>query len=112
MSQFNRCLAFAVVFAVGCASVPDEAADRAIAQTAEATAAAVTPAEPSPQNVIEVSESDLVPINRITCRQMLQPGSNVIVTRCMSQDDWKRYERLQASRAQEIVRMLRGDTYR
>lgn len=46
--------------------------------------------------------------SRITCRQMLQQASNQLVRRCMSQSDWRVYDRAQEEWARHILRQMRG----
>lgn len=92
--------------AAGCAAVPesDTSARIAAAPTSSAADEAVEPE-------LVLDAEDLKPGSRIRCRDMLQFGSNVIVTRCMSLDAWKRYEQMEMERAQSIVRAMQGSAY-
>lgn len=45
---------------------------------------------------------------RVTCRQMLQQASNQIVRRCMTQEDWRLYDRAQEEWARQVLRQMRG----
>lgn len=109
----------------GCASAPSEeisenAAQSAIEQVSEslaqnATASddaviAATSADVDPV-VVELSAADVDPGLVVTCREMLQHASNVITTRCMTADDWKRYEREEARQAAQTVRRFQGDPF-
>lgn len=59
-----------------------------------------------------VDARDPNPGATVRCREILRPGSNVIVQQCMTLDDWKRFERRQELEAQEILRTLQGGAYR
>jgi hypothetical protein len=51
------------------------------------------------------------PGSEVRCRDMLKPGSNVIVTQCATLDDWKQYESLEMRRAQALIRALQSGAY-
>lgn len=92
--------------AAGCAAVPES-------DTSARIAAAPAPIAPD-ENVepeLVMDAEDVRPGSRVRCRDMLQFGSNVIVTRCMSLDAWKRYEQMETERAQRIVRAMQGSAY-
>jgi hypothetical protein len=109
----------------GCAAAPPEpvsanAAQSATEQISENVAQnatesddgtiAATSAEAQPV-VVELTAADVDPGLVVTCREMLQHASNVITTRCMTADDWKRYEREEARQAAETVRRFQGDPF-
>jgi len=111
MSTRGICVAIAVMLTAGCASGPDRsgAAQTEPVQGSDAVAAAIA----TPTSLEVLTEDDLPsPGSQITCREMLKQGSNVIVRTCMSNDDWKRYERRLAAEAAAIVRTLQGGRYR
>jgi len=120
MGRFKFYVALAAVaLAAGCAAAPERAAENGVAgePAQEAAGAATTTARgaavadtvtPS----LAIDAIDPAPESRVTCREMLKQGSNVIITQCMTLADWKRFERRQARDAQEIVRMLQGGAYR
>ena len=108
----------------GCASAPGEIPGSAgqgapepisenVAHSAtesDAGAIAATSADVAPV-VRELTAADVDPGLVVTCREMLQHASNVITTRCMTADDWKRYEREEARQAAETVRRFQGDPF-
>jgi hypothetical protein len=110
--------AAAILLAAGCASTPEQAADNGDGRTAQAAAEAATKAiqaanVPDAEPVVlELTAGDVDPANRVTCREMLKPASNVIVTRCLSGHDWKIYERARELWAQEMLRTIQGGAYR
>jgi hypothetical protein len=98
-----------------CAGAPEQAETASPQAAAVGNASAVTSAAASASAAIPV----VVDANRlaavtpaITCREMLKRGSNVIIQRCMTGADWKRYERREAQDAAEMVRALQGGRYR
>jgi hypothetical protein len=125
MSRFDRCVALTTaLLAVGCAVAPEENAPRA-------TATNVAPTEPSPtaSSATDTARTEtaraqeaapkivdvqgLAPGDTgVICRETLKPGSNVIVTRCMSPASWERFQRFQRRDAQEVLRRLQGSAYR
>ena len=90
------------------AAAPTSAAAPAGAPEAASAAEASTPTAP----VIVDANQLAATTPPITCRDMLRRGSNVIVQRCMTAADWKRYERQEAHDAGELVRALQGGRYR
>ena len=111
MSGIKRCAAVATLLAAGCASAPERAAETALEAedgTGEVTAA-VTEAE---RSVLDLNEIALDPGQMVSCREMLKPASNVIVTRCMTGDDWKRFKRREELWAQQMLRIMQGGAYR
>jgi len=98
----------------GCVSAPEQIADNA------AQAQGVTGAD---EAAIAAGSADLEPIVvdaaalvkdsgvEITCRDMLQTASNTMRTRCMTRDDWKRFEQAEARQAAETVRRMQGDPF-
>ncbi|HEY7673263.1 MAG TPA: hypothetical protein VIC71_13695 [Gammaproteobacteria bacterium] len=93
----------------GCASAPEQIAASGAQSAPEANAAAIAVARADPNPVVvELSAADVDPGLVVTCREMLQHASNVITTRCMTADNWKRYEREEARQAAETVRRMQG----
>jgi hypothetical protein len=80
------------------------------ALTAASTSAPESAAAAQPSTIVDGNAlaQRTLPI----CREILRPGSNVIITQCMSAENWKAYERREEREAQEIVRMLQGGRYR
>jgi len=113
MIRVRPCVGLLVLLAAGCAGAP-EIVDEAtpplgVASTPPAVANAA-PASSSADGVLVVDVNELAaatPAPRV-CRQMLKPGSNVIVTRCLTEQEWKRFYRQEALDAQKMVRMLQG----
>jgi hypothetical protein len=133
MNRTGYAVVIATLLATGCASAPQQTAEDGRAETARAEGGAATAAaEPGVSAnandvlanealanevlanrvlVVDARETPDPGLN-VTCREMLKQGSNVIITQCMSQDDWKKFKRRQARDAAEIVRMLQGSAYR
>jgi hypothetical protein len=117
MIRLRPCVGLLVLLAAGCAAAP-EIADEAtppvgVASTPPAVANA-GPASSSADGVLVVDVNELAAATPppLICRQMLQQNSNVIITRCLTEENWKRFYRQEALEAQEIVRMLQGSKYR
>jgi hypothetical protein len=117
MIRFKLCAALAVLLIAGCAGAP-EVADEA---TASAALAAAAPADSSAASeTTATGDAQVVDVNELVastpppliCKQMLKQGSNVIVTQCLTEKDWKAFQRRQEQDAQEITRMLQGSRYR
>jgi PBP1b-binding outer membrane lipoprotein LpoB len=123
MSPFQRGATTLIAALLGgCASAPEQASDSPAASATEqaaetlaqnttesdATVVAAAGAEPA---VRELTSADVDPGLVVTCREMLQHASNVITTRCMTADDWKRYEKEEARQAAETVRRFQGDPF-
>jgi len=105
----------AMLLAAGCASSPEVADEAAIA--APAIAAAPDPASPTagtvvPDTVIDAHELIANTPAPPICREVLKFNSNVHERRCMSAEHWKQWERAEAQRAAEIVRMMQGSAFR
>ena len=113
MSPIKYCLTVASLLAAGCASVPAETTANVGAPSVQdggaATAAVVSKDDPS---VVQLEVKPMNPGGVISCREVLQSFSNVIVTRCMSQDDWRRFKSQQAQQAREILRTMQGGAFR
>jgi hypothetical protein len=99
-------VALVVLLAAGCARAPELANDGAAPQAEAELAAAVTP-----DLVIDVNELAARTPPPILCRDMLRPGSNVIVKTCGTTADWKRFERRQEKAAEETVRTFQRGRY-
>jgi hypothetical protein len=116
MSRFAL-VVLAGLFAAGCASTPDETAlSESVASAASLSVSGQPGAEAAAPSdgleVITVDANSLDPGSVVKCKDMLRPASNVIQTRCMSRDDWKRYERAEALWAQQQLRLMQGGAYR
>ena len=106
MSPSKLCLVLAAALVAGCASAPEQLT---ASTGTQAAAGFVDEIEPT---VVSLEEITLNPGSVVICRDMLKQGSNVIITTCLSRDDWQRYERREARDAAEIVRFLQGSAYR
>jgi hypothetical protein len=105
MIRFRTCLAWVVLLVGGCAGAPErQPAELAAAAPSAAPAAAATI---TPTLVVDANELANQPLPPI-CRQSLRPGSNVIVTQCMSAADWKRFAQREALETRDLVRMFQG----
>jgi hypothetical protein len=115
MGWFKSCAAVAaVLFAAGCAVTPEEAQMDNSAETAETTNLVARADAPDGEDAVAarvVDATEPPPGSEVACRQMLRQGSNVIVRRCMTRDDWQAFRRQQAEEARRIVRMLQGGAY-
>jgi hypothetical protein len=101
-------LLLAVSSAAGCAGSRENLADTTVpAAEPEAVAAARPTTTP-----LTVDGNALAQRGVITCREILKPNSNVHINQCMTAEDWRRWERLEAQRAAELVRMMQGGRYR
>lgn len=105
MGRLKHCALIAALLAAGCASAPEETARSEMQASADSEA-------PSEIETITLGASDVDSSDVITCREILQPGSNVIRTRCMTQEAWEMYERYRTMQAQEFLRAIQGGTYR
>lgn len=112
MRSYTLCSTLlAASLAAGCASAPERPTENR-AGLQESAAETPPAAEAAPSEIIDLSAQPDLSANRVTCREMLKQGSNVIITRCLSQADWEAFERHQAQEAQAILRMLQGSGYR
>lgn len=111
MSQINWCVPLATLLAAGCASAPERQAKTAQAAQ-DGTATTMAAETGGAASVLELHDLAVDPGQLIACRDMLRPASNVIVTQCMTGDDWKRYERQQERWAREMLRMMQRSAYR
>ncbi len=105
----------ALLLAAVCASGPEVADEAGIA----APALVATPSSSSPvagtvvpDTVIDANELIASTPAPPICREVLKPNSNVHERRCMSAEHWKLWERAEAQRAAEIVRMMQGSAFR
>lgn len=98
----------ALLAAGGCASSPE------VADETPDAAAAVAPEDGDvvPDVVVDANELAARTPPPVICRHMLRQGSNVIIQRCMTAQDWKLYERREAEEARAIVRTLQRGAYR
>ncbi|HEU4618261.1 MAG TPA: hypothetical protein VFV10_09475 [Gammaproteobacteria bacterium] len=114
MSGFKcRALLGMASLVAACASAPERSAENAAPERPAGSAApAAASTEVAPAKVIDLNAVVDDSASRVTCRPMLRQGSNVIVKKCMTQADWKKYEAWEAKDAQEILRMLQGSGYR
>jgi len=109
-------VALAMLLAAGCASSP-EITDEAVIAAAPALAAAPSSTSPStgtvvPDTVVDANELIANTPAPPICREVLKFNSNVHERRCMSAEHWKQWERAEAQRAAEIVRMMQGSAFR
>jgi hypothetical protein len=112
MNIFRIGLLLIAVSAAGCASGPPElpaAATLAANQPDDGLEPITVDAEP---NVVVLDEQALDTESDIRCKQMLRPASNVIERICMSNRDWKIYDRALELYAQRTLRMMQGSGYR
>jgi len=96
--------------AAACASAPPETSEVAAAATVPTADATALTAAATDAVVLNAEEFD--PGSEVVCADMLKTGSNVIVRRCLSRRDWKRFEQMQAQQAQELLRTWQGGAYR
>lgn len=96
--------------AAACASVPPETSEVAAAATVPKAGATALTAAAADAVVLNAEEFD--PSSEVVCADMLKPGSNVIVRRCMTRRDWKLFEQMQAQQAQQLLRTWQGGAYR
>jgi hypothetical protein len=109
MSRTQGYVVLVLLLAVaGCASAPEGPDETAAAAAVEA------PEEGSVTPDLVVDANDLVARTPppLICRHSLKQGSNVIVQRCMTAQEWKLFERREAQEARAIVRTLQGGAYR
>jgi outer membrane murein-binding lipoprotein Lpp len=141
MIRLIGCLALATIVAAGCASAPQPAttstsvatlpaagaqtgqedagaaAGDAIAAGAAPAATGAVPAEPTTASaaaapaVVDANLLTQAPGSIVICRDVLITGSNVMTTRCMTRDDWKRFEYIQMIEAQETLRKMQGSAF-
>lgn len=105
MSPLKLLPVLAVALVAGCVSTPQA--------TAPATALESTPlAFEGEPTVVTLEEISIDPGSVVICRDGLKQGSNVIVTTCMSRNDWKRRKVREAAEAASFVRTLQGGAYR
>lgn len=107
--RLTCCAMLAALLAAACATAPDERAQSPGGSDVQDAAQAATPAE---IETITLGAAELDPGHVVTCRDELKMGSNVIVTRCMTAENWKHYKRFQTRQAQEMLRVLQGSAYR
>lgn len=104
MIRFKCCTVFASLLAAACAAtstdVPDAAAVARTSPATEATAVART---------IELNSAELDTSELVTCRDTTQLGTNMLITRCMTEAGWAQYRRTTAMQAKAFLRRLRGE---
>ena len=94
--------------AAGCAAAPQSEQSRSADEPAQEGGAGHDAAV-APNLVVDAQDTRQGGI--VTCRDVLKAGSNVIVTQCMTADDWNRWKRRETLRAQAVVRALQGSHY-
>jgi hypothetical protein len=100
------------VLLVGCASAPERIANNAAqAATETVSTGATTDGSELEPIAIELKARDFDPNVVYRCRDMLKPGSNVIVTYCGTGADWKKLEAQQARIAREMLRTMQGSGF-
>jgi hypothetical protein len=98
----------AASLATACATTQEQALAPAAASATVASSSDGRDAAPTkPVLVIDVNES-VQARPEVICKDILKPGSNVIVSQCMTAANWKLYQRRVEREAQAIVRMLQG----
>ncbi|HZF32114.1 MAG TPA: hypothetical protein VE907_23555 [Gammaproteobacteria bacterium] len=111
MRQIKAHVAIAMVLVAGCAAAPD------VAEQTPTTVAPIAGSQAAVAAVIPDAVLDIDEINASTsppliCRDVLKANSNMHVRQCLTEADWKVYERAAARRAEELTRMLQGGLYR
>ena len=111
MRQIRAYVALATLLVAGCAAAPE------VAEQTPTTVAPIAVAESAvaavvPDAVLDIEELNASTSPPVICRDMLKPNSNMHERRCMTEADWKVYERVAARRAEELTRMLQGGLYR
>jgi hypothetical protein len=114
MSPYKAYVVLAPLLLAACASAPQTTSPAPAAALAATAPAATAPGAASvvPDTVIDANELIANTPPKPICRDMLRPNSNVLVKTCMREEDWKIYDRLEAQRAGELVRMMQGGAYR
>lgn len=104
MIRFKCCTVFASFLAAACAAqstdMPETAGIAQASFAAEATAVART---------IELDSTELDSSEVVTCRDTTQIGTNMLITRCMTEAGWRQYRRTTAMQAKAFLRKLRGE---
>src|SRR5690606_38377758 len=123
MNRLSLCAGLAAAVLAGCASAPQATNPEASAPlgftagsqaAVEAEGAQRPDQDEAAQDLVvqgQVDAQDVHPGSQVVCRDMLQHASNVIRTRCMTRDAWKRYRSAEAQRAQAILRAWQGSPY-
>lgn len=134
MNESKRFAMLACVLVAGCASAPEQTVQNpapAVEAAAEVETAgggtpigAEIPAGIDPDATLAAADAQLngvdVPLSEtdpddgsvMTCRQMLQPGSNTVVRRCASRDDWETYDRAVELWSRQMLRLWQGSAFR
>jgi hypothetical protein len=110
MSRIQACIPLVALLAIaGCAGAP-EVADEPPAAVPVAVAAAEEGDDAAPNAIKVVDANELIAREPepVLCRDMLMPNSNVHTTRCMTAENWKRWQRREAQNAAATVRMMQG----
>jgi hypothetical protein len=105
----------AALLAAGCAGNPevlDEAAGASPPVAATQSGGAADSGTVVPNTVVDANELIANTPAPPICREVLMPNSNVHERRCMSAENWKRWQQAEARRAAEIVRMMQGGAFR
>jgi len=115
MRRSQAVVVLATMLIAGCASAPEVEGARFAA--ASAAAPAESPAAPPsaaivPDTILDANDLVARTPARPICRDVLKPGSNVHVKRCMSAADWKVWDQIEAKQAGELTRMMQGGKYR
>lgn len=105
MGRSISCVVVAAFLAAGCTATSgrvDSSAARIDSSRTEESAAAP---------LLVVDAENIPPGSSVKCREGLKPGSNVIVTRCMTENAWARYRKEEAEQARALLRVLQGGAY-
>jgi hypothetical protein len=102
-----------LALAAGCAStVNPDASSFATSDVRPPLAASEAAVEVVSTDELFVDFDGSAEERRVICREMLQPASNQIVSRCMRQADWRIYDRAQEEWARRVLRQMQGSPYR
>jgi trehalose-6-phosphate synthase len=115
MRRFETTLILWALLSAGCAATPGLGGATSQIGAQESSQAALESEQAVPQgdlNPIAVDAAALDARGRMTCRQVLRPGSNVIVERCFTEQGWEKYRRRQTIYAQETLRTMQGGGFR
>lgn len=118
MNRLSLCAGLAAALLAGCATGPrvqnPQAGFTNAAAAGQAAAQQAAAEDEAAESLVvegQVDAQDVHPGSEVVCKDMLQHASNVIRTRCMTVDAWKRYEAAEAQRAQAILRSWQGSPY-
>lgn len=85
----------------GCAAVPETATPGAA--SAAATVYRLDAQQTDEASVVQLRPDESDQTETVVCRYMLQPGSNVVVPRCMARAEWDKLERRQIEASRRFL---------